>query len=122
MPLPTGTWTLNHSGNVDSLAISAVDVSGGVTGILNAFNAASPILGLWDEALQRLTFQVSVVVGPVKQTFVFTGYLFQDTISITGLTGSTIFTLAGNLAGVQPTLGITAQKPMSGWYAQIGVD
>lgn len=65
--------------DVESLTISAVDLQGSVTGTLIAFSVSSPVLGLWDEDSQRLTFQVSVSlseIGLPQQFFVYTGHLF----------------------------------------------
>lgn len=129
MPLQTGTWKINAGGTVGQLVITGVDVQGDVTGTLTGlpgFGLTVGLGGYWDEDSQRLTFLVdtSQHQGFPMESFVFTGYLFQDSISLADITGSTIFTLAGHFSGlfVASVYGITALKSQGGWYAQIGVE
>jgi hypothetical protein len=51
---------------------------------------------------------------------VFSGFLFEDRTRITGVSGSTVFTLAGYSESFGS--GGTAQQQGFWWYAQIGVD
>lgn len=129
MPLPTGTWKINWNGHVGPLQILAVDPNGNVSGHLLAGGAGPEpnCLGFWDEDSQRLTFYADTgyaAEGFPSEVHVFTGYLFQDSISVAGVTGSTIFSLAGYSEGFTgtSTFGNTARKSLLGWYAQIGVE
>jgi len=129
MPLQTGTWKTNAGGTVGQLVITGVDAQGNVSGTLTGLPGVGLTVGLggyWDEDSQRVTFLVdtSQNQGFPMESFVFTGYLFQDSIPLADITGSTIFTLAGRFSGffVARTYGITALKTQGGWYAQIGVE
>jgi hypothetical protein len=129
MPLQIGTWKTNAGGTLGQLVIAGVDVGGNVAGTLTGLPGVSLTLGLggyWDESSQRVTFLVdtSQEKGFPMESLVFTGYLFEDSVSVAGVTGSTIFTLAGFFSGffVASTYGITALKSQGGWYAQIGVE
>lgn len=118
MPLETGTWTINQNGTVTQLNITSVDAAGNVKGTL----LAVPFIGLWNEVLQKLTFIWTVGSGPAAPEVdrVYTGFLFTDQFRMPGLKGGTVFTLAGYFAAFQ-TGSTSADRPIFGWYAQIGV-
>jgi hypothetical protein len=114
MPLQTGTWTINSSGNLGTLVINSVDTVGNVTGSLNFPASGAQISGFWDEISGRLSF-----VQPDGASYV--GFLFQDQFRMPGITGSVVSTLAGYVhvwSGSFPAG--NADKPILGWYAQIG--
>ena len=122
MPLPTGNWIANFAGRTQPLVITSVDPSGRVSGTLP--NLQSQVSGAWDEDGQKLTF---ILVSAFQAAnFMATAYLFTDPINLTGVVGSVIFTLAGQIEyyALQDSLGLnpTARRAAFGWYAQIGVD
>jgi hypothetical protein len=52
---------------------------------------------------------------------VFTAFLFQDQFRMPGIMGGSVFTLAGSFTG-QMSGGVPdADRPVFGWYAQIGL-
>lgn len=106
MPLQTGTWSTNSNGSLGKLTIASVDTQGNLTGSFNV--AANAINGFWDEAAQKISFSVG------QQAY--TGFLFQDTFRMPGIAGSTVFALAGHFTDFTAS----ADKPIFGWYAQIG--
>ena len=54
--------------------------------------------GLWDESAQRLTLWLAAdMAGVSSPAVMFTGYLFTDTENLTGVVGSVVFTLAGQI-------------------------
>lgn len=117
MPLQTGTWTINLNGTVQQLGITNVDAQG----TLNGFIGGGPFVGFWDEASQKITFSArSGITGGSLQ--VFTGFLFEDQIRITNVTGGTVFTLAGFVERFEdpPISTLTGKRNVFGWYAQIG--
>jgi len=116
MPLQTGTWTASVSGNQATFQISFVDALGNVTVTgPGLFSAVSQ--GFWDEDAQKLML-FSSSGAPL-----FVGYLFTDTVNLTGVTGSVIFTLAGEVEFFeQGGIALAAKRSTFGWYAQIGVD
>jgi hypothetical protein len=123
MPLPTGAWMMNSNGNAGTLIIDAVDLHGNLTDLngnstgalrlLGGLPSPGEIRGFWDEASQKLTFLT--IGGPGDA---YTGFLFQDQFRMPGITGSVVFTLAGYFESFQKG---TADRPVFGWYAQIGV-
>jgi hypothetical protein len=110
------------------LIIADVSASGEVSGVLAA-PIGSPgvggdVQGFWDEDSQRIVFTVSTTVGgkpPALLTLhaIFTGFLFEDKVRITGVSGGTVYTLAGHFEtfGEAPTM-----QQSFGWYAQIGFE
>ena len=124
MPLPTGTWIASFAGSAVRLAITSVEPSGMVSG--QVLNTGNPVSGAWDEDGQKLTFVVLPTAALRAATLVATGYLFTDPVNLTGVVGSVVFTLAGQIEyyalddffGLNPT----ARRAAFGWYAQIGVD
>ncbi|MFY9883985.1 MAG: hypothetical protein WAL67_02615 [Candidatus Cybelea sp.] len=129
MPLQIGTWKTNVGGTVGQLVIETVDAQGNVSGTLTGLPGLGLSMhfgGYWEEESQRITFllDTSQNQGFAMESFVFTGYLFQDSLPLADVTGSTIFTLAGSFSGffVASVYGITALKSQSGWYGQIGVE
>ena len=109
MPLQTGTWTTNSAGSLGKLTITSVDTQGNLSASFDG--AEHAIGGFWDEAAQKITFH------DVLGQQVYTGFLFRDTFRMPGITGSTVFTLAGHFTDFTAS----ADKPIFGWYAQIGV-
>jgi hypothetical protein len=116
MPLQTGAWTINIGGDVTQLQIDADPVSGA----LFAHIRQAPVFVVWDEDSQRV-----ILMMPLSGEL-FIGYLFTDTVNLTGVNGSIIFTLVGSVEIYQPGqligLAPTAERSTFGWYAQIGVD
>jgi len=114
MPLQVGTWTMNVGGGVTQLQITNVDPQGDVTASIGT----TGFIAIWDEDSQKLTLS--------RNGQLFVGYLFTDTVNLTGVKGSIFFTLAGSVESFlsdfrqigQPT----AKRSILGWYAQIGVD
>ena len=125
MPLETGTWTINANGQLGQLNISSVVPSGNLSGTIYVGGVTpvdpSTFQGFWDETSQKITFGLTDVLHNGFQ--VYTGFLFQDQIRITGVTGSVVFTLAGyvQIFGAVGGLSSTARRSLFGWYAQIGV-
>jgi hypothetical protein len=115
MPLETGTWTINDNGSVTTLTITSVDSAGNVTGFL----AAAPISGFWNETLQKLTFFRSAAIESGEGR-AYTGFLFADQFRMPGLKGGTVFTLAGYVASFA-LASTSPERPIFGWYAQVGV-
>jgi hypothetical protein len=117
MPLPTGVWKLNVNGNLGTLSINAVDPHGNLTSPSNIFfpGGGVPVQGFWDEGSQRLTF--TAVEAEARFGDAYTGFLFQDTFRMPGITGSVVFTLSGYVESF--TKG-TTDRAVFGWYAQIG--
>jgi hypothetical protein len=132
LPLPTGTWITSIGGKRQSLEISSVDASGQVVGGVRLLPTALITLnGVWDEDGQKLTLVgplVPVAPGDLRAPFIATAYLFSDPINLTGVIGSVIFTLCGQIEyfaqndpdplGLSPS----ARRSAFGWYAQIGID
>jgi hypothetical protein len=123
MPLQVGTWTMNVGGTVTQLQILKVDSQGNGLANIGADPAlAVSLLAVWDEDSQKLMLLSSAQI--------FVGYLFTDTVNLTGVTGSVLFTLVGSAESFrldqnQATQQIgqpTARRSTLGWYAQIGVD
>jgi|SRR5262249_7071207 len=116
MPLETGTWMLNENGVVGPFQITSVDVTGNVSGTLQG----KPIVGLWNEMLQKLSFFWAFndpgTLGPEK---LYTGFLFTDSFRMPGIKGGTVFTLAGYFTAFNIPPG-SIDRPTFGWYAQIG--
>ena len=114
MPLQIGTWTMNVGGIVTKQQIARVDPQGGVDAAIGT-NAS---LAIWDEDSQKL------MLLSFGQLFV--GYLFTDTVNLTGVTGTVFFTLAGSAESFQSNSKQIGQPTVKhstlGWYAQIGVD
>jgi hypothetical protein len=108
MPLQIGTWKSNASGALSSLVITGVDTTGHLSGTF----AGNRILGFWDEAAQKISFLEMV------DLFTFVGFLSQDQFRMPGITGSTVFTLAGHYVAFS-AIG-SADRSTFGWYAQIG--
>ncbi|MBV9700156.1 MAG: hypothetical protein JO078_08530 [Candidatus Eremiobacteraeota bacterium] len=121
MPLQAGNWTASIAGMPTQLQIKSVDQGGLVTGTIGSLTGQ----GYWDEDSQKLFLLCSFAGGPAQ---VFIAYLFTDSVNLTGVTGTVVFTLAGyvqdfteqSLQIVGPTP--SAKRPIFGWYAQIGVD
>ena len=133
MPLETGAWTIKASGSTGQLRIEKVDVNTGrVDGVLTLGGIAFNLSGIWNEASQKLTFQVSSQnPQPTAQELgafqVYEGFLFTDQFRLFGIVGSVVFTLAGYFQvviprAVQGLIPATSQKSRLGWYAQIGVN
>jgi len=119
MPLQTGSWKINSNGNLGQLNIAGVDTVGHVTGSL-AFGTSEPgtIAGFWDEISGKLSFVVTAFSGLGTS---YVGFLFQDQFRMPGITGSGVSTLAGYFhvwSGSIPAG--SGDKPILGWYAQIG--
>lgn len=111
MPLPTGTWKTSTNGVPGTLTIDAVDTQGSLSGSFSG----DTMRGIWDEAGQKISFYY--MTG--SQAFV--GYLAQDTFRMPGISGSTVFTLAGHFVDFSPpATGGRADRSVFGWYAQIG--
>jgi hypothetical protein len=106
-------------GGASQLLISTVDSLGNVTGTFTGQLLGS-VQGFWDEDAQKLLLLVTSALNTVIGVFV--GYLFTDTVNLTGVTGSVIFTLAGEFESFSPLSAPTAKRSTFGWYAQIGVD
>jgi len=126
MPIPLGTWQANVGGTRQALVIRSVETTGRVTGEITTAPFPVPLLGVWDEDAQKLTF---VLIRPIDGgRFVSggfgTGYMFIDSVNLTGVSGSSIFTLAGRLE-IFPSLGfgpaLSARRSEFGWYAQLGL-
>jgi hypothetical protein len=115
MPLQTGSWIANLGGVTSPFQIQSVDAQGNVTFAI----AQSAGFGFWDEDSQRLYLITSPQGNPPWQTFV--AYLFQDSVNLTGVTGSIIFTLVGFFEDFGGS-NVTAKRSTFGWYAQIGID
>jgi hypothetical protein len=115
MPLPTGEWTGSSNGNQAQLTIVAVDADGRLRGELFIAAVGPPfeVQGFWDEGSQKLTF---ITVSEDA----YTGFLFQDQFRMPGLTGSVVYTLSGYFESFSTGEG-SADRPVFGWYAQIGV-
>ena len=123
MPLPTGGWTINSNGNQGTLLIGAVDPHGKLVDSSGNFSSAlripggppgpGEIRGFWDEGSQKLTFMT--IDGPPDA---YTGFLFQDSFRMPGITGGVGYTLTGYFESFRKG---TADRPLFGWYAQIGV-
>jgi hypothetical protein len=133
MPLETGAWTIKASGSTGQLIIEKVDVNTGrVDGVLTLGGIAFNLSGIWNEASQKLTFQVSSQnPQPTAQELgafqFYEGFLFTDQLRLFGIVGSVVFTLAGHFQvviprAVQGLIPATSQKSRLGWYAQIGVN
>ena len=120
MPLPSGNWTLNSNGIPGSLQINPVDVAGSVNGtIVTAFDGIQrPISGLWDEMLQNMTFAVGWSDGVYAGTG-YIGFLIKDQLRMPGIRGATVWTLTGYYHASSTGDG-TTDRPILGWYAQIG--
>jgi hypothetical protein len=114
MPLPTGTWSAIVNGQRASLVISSVDASGIVSGTISMPDAI-PISGLWDEISQKLTF------GTASLLQIFSAHLFEDQFRMPGIVGGTVFTLAGSFTGQISATAPDPDRPIFGWYAQIGL-
>lgn len=122
MPLQSGTWTINASGNMGKLEISDVDALGNITGSLTvgSFGPSFVTTGTWDEAAQRLAFHV--YVGDASSGFriqAYTGFLFKDSLRMPAITGGVVFTLVGSFQSFRPPA--NADQFQFGWYAQLGV-
>lgn len=118
MPLQTGAWTINANGTVGQMRLDSVDPQGNVRGV---YAGGFPFLGFWDEASQRLTFAVTLSApAPGGLVQLYTGFLFEDQVRITGVTGGLVLTLAGYFEDFRPPA--TAKRSSFGWYAQIGVE
>ena len=120
MPLQTGSWTINTSGNVGEVVITGVDASGNLNGTLSiAGLPPAPTIGYWDEITQEISFWASIGLG--GDIAMYTGHLFADSMRIGGISGAVVYTLAGT-ARLTSVLGGSARRHLFGWYAQIGVD
>jgi hypothetical protein len=125
MPLPIGNWTAVVNGTIAQLQINSVNADGF---ILNAdFSIPAPqppsVQGIWDEDAQKLLLFVSAQGDSGALFGIFAGYLFTDPVNLTGVTGSVIFTLSGEVECFVATgLSATAKRSSFGWYAQIGID
>ncbi|MDA4118613.1 MAG: hypothetical protein OK455_09745 [Thaumarchaeota archaeon] len=145
-PLQIGNWTINSNGRTGTLAISVVSPAGIVSGRISIPDLAGTILGWWDEESQRLDFSIVVRVptppaphnnpssadnpppatsppagAPTQEIMqVYVGFMFEDQVRISGVTGATVYTLAGYSENFGT--GGTAQQQSFGWYAQIGVE
>jgi hypothetical protein len=121
MPLQTGSWKGCLAGRQLQLNITSIDSSGRIQGTINAHTVS----GLWDEDAQKLILFLFLDAGSNPAAIV-TGYLFTDTVNLTGVSGSVIFTLAGQIEYFVLTdplsLGVTARNAVFGWYAQLAVD
>lgn len=123
MPLQSGVWSVSSAAIPETeLSITGVDQFGNVSGNFGGKGIPLPIRGYWDEDGQRL--QLLALAGPNASpvALVFSGYLFTDPLNTTGVTGSVIFTLAGEVEFYSAVAGATARRSTFGWYAQIGVD
>jgi hypothetical protein len=113
--LPLGPWSLNANGQLGQLALTAMAGRGQLRGTLNG----EPLVGVWDEAAQQLTF--ARVRDPADPTTVqlFTGYLMKHAGGLQGV-GTVTYTLAGSFTAVAGP-GAAAPRVAYGWYAQKGV-
>ena len=118
MPLPIGSWSANVNGQPVSFVIASVDVTGVVVGTINlpAPTGVLHVSGIWDEITQKLIFGNSVGFF-----WVFTAFLFQDQFRMPGIVGGSVFTLAGPFTGPMSGVAPDADRPVFGWYAQIGL-
>jgi len=60
MPIPLGTWQANVGGTRQALVIRSVETTGRVTGEITTAPFPVPLLGVWDEDAQKLTFVLYV--------------------------------------------------------------
>jgi hypothetical protein len=131
MPLPIGTWAANVNGRRCPLAIESVDGSGAVLGHIDAEGLGMlPMTGLWDEVTQRLRFCLSITGGDptVNSSFaLFSCFMFEDSYRMPGVLGGTVYTLVGEVAEISssgpellPGARRSTDRPVFGWYAQIG--
>ena len=116
MPLQTGTWKINSSGNIGTLTIQSIDTAGNVKGTLDSL----PVEGFWDELSSRLFF-VAGNIGLAIPIYVYTGFLAADRFRMPGVTADVVSTLAGyytQMVGAPAT----TDRHVFGWYAQLGQD
>ena len=115
MPLQIGSWTMNVGGEVTQLNIIDSTAGGDVGGRIGG----RIVIGGWDEDSQTLMLWTN-------DGQFYVGYLFTDTVNLTGVKGSVVFTLVGSAESFQASTSIgpppTATRSTFGWYAQIGVD
>jgi hypothetical protein len=115
MPLPIGSWTANFSGFLTTIEITTVNAaSGNVTGTVGGAQGAV-FVGYWDEITHKLNFCLP------NQIQLFTGFLFEDQFRMPGIIGGTVFTLAGQFTGMGDINSVDVDRPIFGWYAQIGL-
>jgi hypothetical protein len=82
-----------------------------------------PIRGFWDEDGQKILLLATAGTLAIPVILVFTGYMFTDPMNTTGVTGSVIFAIAGEVESFGAANEATsARRSTFGWYAQIGVD
>jgi hypothetical protein len=132
MPLKIGSWTVNTGGTVGKLSIDEIDSGNTVSGTLDNGDGPMQIEGFWDEDSQRLVFSCSrKVAGPalaeklqlpeeLQLMGIYTGFLFEDPVRITGLAGRRVYSLVGYFEPFGSWQ--TTRQHTSGWYAQIGLD
>lgn len=147
-PLQVGDWKINSNGMTGTLTIIDVSAAGIVSGKLSIPNLVGTIFGWWDEESQKLDFSIIIPAPspphapprnnpskankpppstsppagtPTQEAMqAFTGFLFEDQVRITGVSGETVYTLAGYSENFGS--GGTSQQQSFGWYAQIGVE
>jgi hypothetical protein len=113
MPLQSGVWAINSNGTLGQLTITNVDPAGNMSGTLQVGALTGSIVGFWDEISARLTFVRGANIA-------YSGFLLQqDRFRMPGIQGSVVSTLTGYFVAF-PTAGGTADRPVFGWYAQIG--
>lgn len=110
MPSPLGTWNLQGDWLDGTLIIDSLDVNGNFT---NVTLDGEKLIGLWDDASQKLTFlrtnsPIPVTFENLTRLIVFTGYLLSDEA------GNLAF--AGTYQSFQGS-GATSQRSIFGWYA-----
>jgi len=114
VPGPIGTWKLQGDWLDGTLIIESLHDNGNFT---NVTLDGEHLLGLWDDASQKITFlrtntmtnsPVTVTPEYLARLIVFTGYLLSDEA------GSLAF--AGTYQSF-PGSGATSQRSVFGWYA-----
>jgi hypothetical protein len=113
--LPVGPWQLNASGQRGQLMITEVTPGGELRGTVNG----EPMVGVWDEAAQQMTFTPVRTSSDPARIQMFTGYLFQHAGGLHGV-GTVTYTLTGTFTTLAGPGAITP-RTIYGWYAQKGV-
>ena len=113
--LPLGPWQLNASGQRGQLMITEVTLWGALRGTADG----EPIVGVWDEAAQQLTFMLVRNSSDPARVQLFTGYLFQNAGGWQGV-GTVTYTLTGSYTALAGP-GAVTPRTTYGWYAQKGV-
>jgi hypothetical protein len=113
--LPLGPWQFNANGRRGQLMITEVTPGGELRGTVDG----EPIVGVWDEAAQQMTFMPVRKPSDLARVQLFTGYLFQHAGGLQGV-GTVTATLTGTFTALAGP-GAVTPRTTYGWYAQKGV-